>query len=165
MKKATLITIFLAFPLISSFKASETVYCFILPEVKEYSSQNNIFEADSILALAMLLNRECPTCPYEEKVYWASCVTYAVTKGMWTWQEHLFAKGQFWKLKDKRIRYSPKKRLHQENLKAVQEAWKNPKPVMFYASKIDTMNNSIHYRQVKRNSVWKGHHYYSLTLK
>lgn len=142
-------------------------YHLTLPEieVKEYNAQNNIHEADSILALTMLLNRECPTCSYEEKVYWASCTTYGVKKGYWTWKEFVFKKKQFWDFKDKRIKYSPKKRLHKENLKAVKEAWENPKPVMFYASKIDTANNSLHYKQVKRNAVWQGHHYFSLNLK
>lgn len=170
MKKITLITTFLIFPLfshvISSLKASEIIYHLNLPEVevKEYNSQNNIFEADSILALTMLLNRECPTCSYEEKVYWASCTTYGVTKGKWTWKQFIFNKKQFWNLKDKRIRFDSRNKRHQQNLKAVKQAWRNPKPVMFYASKIDTANNSLHFKQVKRNAVWKGYHYYSLTL-
>lgn len=135
----------------------------ILEYVKVYS---NIQQADSIVAPAMLLNRECPTCSYEEKVYWASCITYGVKRGYWTWKQIMFQKRQYWGFKDKRLRFNPKNKNHQENLKAVKEAWKNPKPVLFYASEKDTANNSIHFKQVKRNAVWKGKgHYYSLYLK
>lgn len=130
-------------------------------EVKDYRYCSNIYKADSVLALVMLLNRECPTCSYEEKVYWASCTTYGVSIGRWTWQEFIFERGQFWGFTDKRIKFNPNNKRHQENLKAVIQAWENPKPVMFYASHID---DPLHYNQVKRNSVWKGHHYYSLHL-
>ena len=169
MKKICIIILNLIFPLITSVYNSltaEPVYILDLPEieVKDYKKCSDIFKADSILALAMLLNRECTTCSYEEKVYWASCTTYGVTKGMWTWQDFLFNKKQFWGFSDPRIKFNPKNRLHRQNLKAVKEAWENPKPVMFYASKIDTANNSLHYKQVKRNAIWRGKHYYALKL-
>lgn len=148
----------------ATFFIPESVYIGYLPpvEISEYGKQSNIYKADSVVALAMLLNRECPTCSYEEKVYWASCTTYGVSKGKWKWKQFVFNKGQFWNFNDKRLRYNPKNKNHQENLDAVIEAWTNPKPVMFYASNID---DPLHYKQVKRNAVWKGYHYYSLSLK
>lgn len=141
----------------------------LLPQVDivDYNKiHTDIFKADSLVAPAMLLDRECPTCPYEEKVYWASCITYGVSKGYWTWKDFMFNKRQFWGLKDKRIKFNPRNKRHQENLEAVKQAWKNPKKVMFYASEKDTANNSIHFKQVKGNAVWQGKgHYYSLYLK
>lgn len=119
-------------------------------------------EQDSVRAVAMLLNRECPTCSLEEKVYVASCVVTGSKSINVDWKTYLFEKGQFWSFDDKRIQFNPEKPNHLENLMAAEKAWKNPKKVRFYATKID----GSHYKQVKRKGVKpKGfYQYYSYNL-
>ena len=134
----------------------------ISPPQKEYESCNDIYQADSVVAVAMLLNRECPECSFEEKVYMASCVTYGTSFFNVDWKTYVFKKNQFWNLTDPRIKFDKDK--NEDNLKASLQAWNDPKPVIFYASdKYD--KKTKHLKQVKRNSVWKGFHYYSNTLK
>jgi hypothetical protein len=106
-------------------------------------------EPDSVRAVAMLLNRECPTCSFEEKIYVASCVVTGSRSINVHWKTYLFEKGQFWSFDDKRIQFNPKKSRHRENLLAAEKAWKNPKKVRFYATKID----GDHYNQVKKKGI------------
>lgn len=135
--------------------------CVFQPQ-KEYESCTDIYQADSVVAVAMLLNRECPECSFEEKVYMASCVTYGASFFNVDWKTYVFKKNQFWNLTDPRIRFD--KDRNKDNLEASLQAWTNPKPVMFYASdKYD--KKSIHLKQVKRNAIWQGFHYYSNSLK
>ncbi len=123
-----------------------------LPETNViiYHRETNIFKADSVKALAMLLNRECPNCTFEEKVYVASCVVTGSKSLNISWNEYLFQKNQFWGFSDKRICFDPKIPNHLNNLQASITAWKEPKKVRFYASKIDTPS---HYKYVKRKGI------------
>lgn len=116
---------------------------------KFYSASNNIRqEKDSVVAIAMLLNRECPECLDEEKYYLASTIVTGSKTMNVSWKKYLFSMNQFSGFKDKRLIFDPKQPNHINNLKAAKKAWKNPKKVMFYASEID---NPIHFNQVKRN--------------
>lgn len=133
-------------------------------EIKSYKSQKDIFKADSVLAIAMLLNRECPECSFVEKQYLASCVITGAKQSNVSWKDYLFNMGQFWGFEDKKITYDANNSNHIENLLASQYAWETPKPVRFYASSID---KSCHYRSVKSNGFRaKGfYHYYSFSLR
>lgn len=124
----------------------------------------DITKADSIVALVMLMNREVPYCSDLEKLYWASCVPTGCKQTGLNWKTYVFKKKQFWNFNDERLNYDSIR--DSLNFKIVKEAWKNPKPVMFYCGKYDT--NSLHIKQVTRNSVTNNmgfHHLYSLTLK
>lgn len=127
-------------------------------EIIGYKASNNILiETDSIRAVAMLLNRECPDCCEEEKVYVASCIVTGSRSLGVSWKTYLFKKGQFWGFTDKRITFNPK--IHQSNLNASIKAWTNPKKVRFYATSID----GSHFVHVKRNGFTKSgfYQYYS----
>ncbi len=123
--------------------------------ITEYRAQDDITKADSVLILAMILNRECPTCPFEEKVYLASCFITGAKEAGVTVHDYIFNYKQVWNLHDKRISYTP---MYGQNVLAAKEAWKSPRPVRFYSS---TNDNNVHFQAVKKNSVYKGHHYYS----
>ena len=130
-------------------------------EIKEYRNCSDITKADSILAIAMLLNRECPECSFLEKQYVASCVITGSIEANCSWKEYLFNRGQFWGLQDKRVSYDSRE--NQDNLLASRYAWENPYPVRFYASSIDTGN---HFKLVKSKGFRPQgfYHYYSMNL-
>jgi len=132
--------------------------------VEELKFQTNIqIQNDSSIAMAMLLNRECPTCSYDEKIYWASCIVTGSQSVNVSWKHYIFKMKQFWRFNDKRIQFNPSIPNHIENLMACKQAWANPHKVRFYAGKYDI--GTKHYKQVKNNAVWKGHHYYSYKLR
>ena len=134
---------------------------YLLPETEVigYTYENNIHKADSVKAIAMLLNRECPECCFEEKVYVASCiVTGSKSLGV-SWKTYIFNLGQFWGFSDKRVIFDPIK--NKENLLATQVAWEHPKKVRFYATKID----GLHFKQVKRNGVKPANFYHHFSFK
>ncbi len=120
-------------------------------------------QTDSSIAMAMLLNRECPTCSYDEKVYWASCIVTGSRSVNTTWKKYIFESKQFWHFTDKRIQFDPSNSNHIENLMACKQAWAFPHRVRFYAGKYDI--GTKHYKQVKQNAVYKGCHYYSYNLR
>lgn len=124
---------------------------------------NILIQQDSSIAMAMLLNRECPTCSYDEKVYWASCIVTGSRSLNKDWRTYIFKMKQFWSFKDKRLKFNPSIPNHIENLNACRQAWADPKRVRFYAGKYDI--GTKHYNQVSRNAIWKGHHYYSYKLR
>jgi hypothetical protein len=135
-----------------------------IPEtvVTLYKQENNIFLADSVKALAMLLNRECPECSFEEKIYVASCIVTGSKEEKVSWKTYLFEMKQFWGFRDKRIYFNPNEENHIENIKASIQAWENPKKVRFYTSKIDT---SAHFRYVlNRNPIKKKGFYHYFTF-
>ena len=124
-----------------------------------YQKTNNIHKADSVLAIAMLLNRECPTCSQEEKEYVASCVITGANSLNISWKEYLFNKGQFWGWRHPRIFYDPNDKICQSNLKASRDAWQNPKKVRFYATKIDGQ----HYKNVSKKGFKKSGFYHTFS--
>lgn len=132
-------------------------YKYIGPTVTitDYHAQDDITKADSVLILAMILNRECPTCPFEEKVYLASCFITGAKEAGVSVHDYIFNYKQVWNLHDARISYSP---MDNNNLLAAKTSWLYPKHVRFYASSFD---NVSHFQAVKKNSVYKGYHYYS----
>lgn len=133
-------------------------------EIKGIKASYNIrTEQDSVKAIAMLLNRECPTCSEEEKYYVASCIVTGTKKYKTDWKTYLFDMGQFWGFSDKRIQFNPKNKIHRSNLEASKRAWEHPKNVLFYASEIDS---SQHFNQVSKNGTRpKGfYHFFSNKL-
>lgn len=116
-----------------------------------YKPETNIHRADSVKALAMLLNRECPECTFEEKVHVASCVVTGSRSLNVSWRVYLFEKKQFWGFKHPKITYQDSPN-HRENLRASIAAWTKPYKVRFYASEGDT---ETHLNKVKRKGYRK----------
>lgn len=158
---------FILFVLVCVLIGPDKTFDFQLKEVEivsnRYDFQDDIYKADSLLAIAMLLNRECPTCSEDEKVHIASTIITGSRTLKIDWKTYLFDLGQFWGLSDPRIFYDPHNPICKSNLKAARLAWSNPVPVRFYASEIDT---TLHFKQVSRNGFRKAgfHHYFSFYL-
>jgi hypothetical protein len=128
-------------------------------DIVYYKPEKNIFHADSVKALAMLINRECPECTFDEKVHVASCVVTGSKSLGVSWKVYLFKKKQFWGFKHPKIEYrdTPK---HKQNLMASIEAWTNPYRVRFYASSQDTEQ---HFNKVKKRGYRKKGFYHHFT--
>jgi hypothetical protein len=128
-------------------------------DIVYYKPEKNIFHADSVKALAMLINRECPECTFDEKVHVASCVVTGSKSLGVTWKVYLFEKKQFWGFKHPKIEYRDTPE-HKQNLMASIEAWKNPYRVRFYASNQDT---KTHFNKVQRKGYKKKGFYHHFT--
>lgn len=152
----TLLILFISFCFLSITFITEYKYTGQEAEIVSYRKQTQIAKADSVLALAMILKRECPECSLEEKVYLASCFITGAKVAKVNWKTYVFEYGQVWNLKDPRINYNPK--TDKENLQASRLAWTSPKRVRFYTHKRD---NPTHYNSVVKNKVYSAIHTYS----